>query len=276
MTTRGEGLPYREGRCPNIELSCLVLSMNARTPPFSCSGTPARSPSPVHPRVREVRIGQGLGPLRGSSGSARLPKSTAANSTTGRTAMCIVVSDEELEEGRVQEGGWTLPLIPILLVATLALMYFFGWKALLIPLAAFVVISLGTFLYDRFPRRAYETTHFWFHSDQELSRLWELLVGTEHYSIDSEDVWEWWGVQVQEGECHYHLSVSRKHDDSSYPVHITVTHGREFTPKTREDLGRRFATALGTDVKAGSVECLDMGSGFAFTEEETFKVEARH
>ena len=51
------------------------------------------------------------------------------------------------------EGGWSLPLTPILLVAILASMLFFGWKALLIPLAALVVIPLGTFLYDRYTSR---------------------------------------------------------------------------------------------------------------------------
>ena len=93
-------------------------------------------------------------------------------------------------QGCGQGGGWSLPLIPILLIAILALMYFFGWKVLLILLVVFVVIPLGTFVYDRFPRQAPETAHFWFHSDRELSSLWELLVGTEHYSEDAENVWE--------------------------------------------------------------------------------------
>ena len=108
-----------------------------------------------------------------------------------------------------QQGGWSLPLIQILLVALLASMYFFGWEALLVPLVAFAVIALGTFLYARFPMRALEETHFWFHSDQELSSLWELLVGTENHSTDAEDVWEWWGVEVRDGAIRYHLSISR-------------------------------------------------------------------
>jgi hypothetical protein len=42
----------------------------------------------------------------------------------------------------------------------------------------------------------------------------------------------------------------------------------------REGLGQRFATALGMDVKAGSVEYLN-GDRFAFTEEKIFTAEAR-
>ena len=101
-------------------------------------------------------------------------------------------------------------------------------------------------------------------------------MGTEHYSEDAENVWEWRGVQVQEGVHRYHISISHKHDDRGYPIHITVTYQkRQFTPEMRENMGRRFATALGMDVKAGSVEYLD-GNRFAFTEEETFTSEARH
>ena len=177
---------------------------------------------------------------------------------------------------RDQERGWSLPLIPILLVAIIGLTYFFGWKVLLIVLAVFVVIPLATFVYDRFPRRAPETAHFWFHSDQELSRLWELLVGAEQYSDDVENVWEWRGVQVQEGAHQYHILITRKHSDRSYPVHITVTYQKKhFTPELCKDLGRRFATALEMDVKAGPVEYLG-GNRFSFTEEETFTPGARH
>jgi hypothetical protein len=177
--------------------------------------------------------------------------------------------------GCEQERGSSLPIIPILLVAILALIYFLGWKVLLIVLAAFVVITLGTFLYDRFPRRSPEQAHFWFHSDQELSTLWELLVGTERYSADAEDVWEWRGVEVREGAHRYHISISRKHDDRSFPIRIIVTYRKkQFTPEMRQELGRQFAAALEMDVKAGSVEHLD-GNRFAFTEEQIFTPEAR-
>jgi hypothetical protein len=178
-------------------------------------------------------------------------------------------------KGRVQKGGWSLPLIPILLIAILALTYFFGWKVLIIPLAALVIIPLGTFLYDRFPRAEPKTAHFWFHSDRELSSLWELLVGAEQYADDAENVWEWRGVQVQEGAHQYHILISRKHNEPSYPIHITVTYQKnQFTPEMCENMGRRFAKVLEMDVKAGSVEYLG-GNRFEFTEEETFAPEAR-
>jgi hypothetical protein len=178
-------------------------------------------------------------------------------------------------KGCEQEGAWSLPIIPILLVAILALVYFFGWKVLLILLAAVVAISLGTFLYDRIPRRGPESTHFWFHSDQDLHTLWELLVGTERYSDDAENVWEWIGAQARVGEHQYHISISRKHNDSTYLIHITVTYQKkQLSPEMREDLGRRFATALEMDVKTGDIEYLD-GNRFEFKEEKTFTPEAR-
>jgi hypothetical protein len=80
---------------------------------------------------------------------------------------------------------------------------------------------------------------------------------------------------VQEGAHQYHILISRKHNEPSYPIHITVTYQKnQFTPEMCENMGRRFAKVLEMDVKAGSVEYLG-GNRFEFTEEETFTPEAR-
>lgn len=177
-----------------------------------------------------------------------------------------------MKRRRESEGGWSLPLTPILLVAIVALIYFFGWIGLAIPLAAAAALTLGTFVYDRcVASRSPVKSCFWFHSHLELLDLWKLVGGTDPFRHDAENVWEWIGAEVGEDPGRYHLSLSRKTNDPVHPVQVTLTHQENPpTPEMLDELGRRFAAALRTEVKFGTVEYVG-GNDFTFTEQKSFR-----
>jgi hypothetical protein len=47
------------------------------------------------------------------------------------------------------DGGWSLPLLPILILVLAVLTWFFGWIVPVVAVALFLAIGAGTAVYDR-------------------------------------------------------------------------------------------------------------------------------
>ena len=47
------------------------------------------------------------------------------------------------------ESGWSLPLLPILILVLVVLTWFIGWIVPIVAVALFFIIAAGTALYDR-------------------------------------------------------------------------------------------------------------------------------
>ncbi len=170
-------------------------------------------------------------------------------------------------------GGWTIPFIPIILVTMIALTFLFGWIVIILSVASFLLITAGVFVYDLFTDKSEGSAalSFWFHSEQELSELWELIAAElkiESESHDHENVWEWISAESKSGM--YRYNISRKHNDYSFPVQIKVSClGSPPSSGKLEKLGRQLAEALKADIKYGSVKYLK-GNDYEFKEEGQF------